>query len=150
MPDTDRLNRWLALVANVGILIGLALVIVQIRQSPARALDLSKPGDDVSNQVYANLLGEHGGDVIEKSVECPEELTYGEFMAFGAFLFTGINMSRAITSSRRRGSTPKRIGSRRSISTPIGSWGTGSGGRGGTRRGRPSFPRSSPPISRNS
>src|SRR4030095_2357194 len=106
MPDTDRLNRWLALVANVGILIGLALVIVQIRQSPARALDLSKPGDDVSNQVYANLLGEHGGDVIEKSVECPEELTYGEFMAFGAFLFTGINMSRAITSSRTRGSTP--------------------------------------------
>jgi hypothetical protein len=30
--------------------------------------------------------------VIEKSIECPNELTYGDFMALDAFLFTGINM----------------------------------------------------------
>ena len=30
--------------------------------------------------------------MIEKSVECPEELTYAEFIALDAFLFTGIDM----------------------------------------------------------
>jgi hypothetical protein len=93
MANGDRLQRWLALGANIGILIGLVLVIVQIRQSTqfARSTYRSQ-GNDVANQVYANLMGEHGGDVIEKSVECPEELTYRDFMALDAFLFTGINM----------------------------------------------------------
>ena len=93
MIGNDRLHRWLALGANVGILIGLVLVIVQIRQSTqlARSTHRSQ-GNDVANQVYANLLGERGGDVIEKSVECPQELTYSDFMALDAFLFSSINM----------------------------------------------------------
>ena len=93
MIGSDRLHRWLALGANVGILIGLVLVIVQIRQSTQLARSTYRSqGNDVANQVYGNLLGGHGGDVIEKSVECPHELTYGDFMALDAFLFTGINM----------------------------------------------------------
>jgi hypothetical protein len=93
MADSERLHRWLALGANVGILIGLVLVIVQIRQSTQLARSTYRSqGNDVANQVYGNLLGEHGGDVIEKSVECPQELTYSDFMALDAFLFTGINM----------------------------------------------------------
>ena len=31
--DTDKVNRWLTLTANLGILIGLALLIVEIRQN---------------------------------------------------------------------------------------------------------------------
>jgi len=36
--DTDRLNRWLTLVANVGVLVGLALLVFEIRQSNLLAL----------------------------------------------------------------------------------------------------------------
>jgi hypothetical protein len=93
MAKTDRLHRWLALGANIGILIGLVLVIVQIRQSTqlARATYRSQ-GSDVANQIWASLMGGHAGDVIEKSVECPKELTYSDFMALDAFLFTAINI----------------------------------------------------------
>jgi hypothetical protein len=31
--DSDRLNRWLQLTASVGLLAGIALVIVQIQQA---------------------------------------------------------------------------------------------------------------------
>ena len=51
MADSDRLQRWLAVVANVGILIGLVLVIVQIRQSTQLARSTYRSqGNDVSNQ----------------------------------------------------------------------------------------------------
>lgn len=36
--DADRLNRWLSLVANIGVLAGLALLIVEIRQSNLLAM----------------------------------------------------------------------------------------------------------------
>ena len=36
--DSDRLNRWLTLVANIGVLIGLALLVIEIRQSNLLAL----------------------------------------------------------------------------------------------------------------
>ena len=36
--DSDRLNRWLTLVANTGVLVGLILLVVEIRQSNLLAL----------------------------------------------------------------------------------------------------------------
>lgn len=36
--DSDRLNRWLTLGANLGVLAGLALLVVEIRQSNQLAL----------------------------------------------------------------------------------------------------------------
>ena len=33
LVDTDNINRWLTLTANIGILIGLVLIIVEIRQT---------------------------------------------------------------------------------------------------------------------
>lgn len=36
--DSDRLNRWLTLGANLGVLVGLALLVVEIRQSNQLAL----------------------------------------------------------------------------------------------------------------
>ena len=31
--DTDRLNRWLTLIANIGVLIGIFLLVVELRQN---------------------------------------------------------------------------------------------------------------------
>ena len=36
--DSDRINRWLTLVANTGVLVGLVLLVVEIRQSNMLAL----------------------------------------------------------------------------------------------------------------
>jgi hypothetical protein len=91
--DTDRLHRWLTLGANVGVLIGLVLVIVQINQNTQMARTAYKnEGNVVANQAWVTLMGDRAGDVIEKSSECPDELTYSDFMALDAFLFTSINI----------------------------------------------------------
>ncbi len=37
-------------------------------------------------------MGEVPADVIAKAVECPETMTYADFMAMDAFLFTSMNM----------------------------------------------------------
>jgi hypothetical protein len=93
MKDIDRLQRWLTLGANVGVLIGLVLVVVQINQNTRMARTAYKSeGNVVANQTWTNLMGDRPGDVIEKSIECPEELTYSDFMALDAFLFTAVNM----------------------------------------------------------
>lgn len=90
---TDHLLRWLSLAANVGVLLGLVLVIVQINQNTQLARSAYKSeGNIVANQVWANVMGDRAGDVVEKSVECPAEMTYSDFMALDAYLFTSINM----------------------------------------------------------
>ena len=47
--DTDRLNRWLTLVANVGVVIGLAVLIYEIRASQhlAETQALVRGGDRI-------------------------------------------------------------------------------------------------------
>jgi hypothetical protein len=45
-----------------------------------------------SNQFWADLMGETPGDVIAMAVECPEAMTYSDFIVMDAFLFTGINL----------------------------------------------------------
>jgi len=89
----DRLFRWLTLGANLGVLIGLVLVIVQINQNTQLARSTYRSeGNVVANQIWANMMGDRIGEAIEKSVECPDELTHAEFMALDAYLFTSINM----------------------------------------------------------
>jgi hypothetical protein len=90
---SDQLYRWLTLAANVGVLLGLILVMVQINQNTQLARSAYRSeGNVVANQIWANLMGDRVGDAIEKSVECPSEMTHADFMALDAFLFTSINM----------------------------------------------------------
>lgn len=37
-------------------------------------------------------MGENPGQVISMAIECPEKMTYGDFMAMDAFLFSNMNM----------------------------------------------------------
>lgn len=91
--NASRLQGWITTTANVGVLIGLILVILQMNQSTQLARTAYKSeGNVVSNQIWANLMSDRATDVIEKSIECPKEMTYSDFMALDAFLFTSINM----------------------------------------------------------
>ena len=45
-----------------------------------------------SNQFWADLMGETPADVIAMAVECPEAMTYSDFIVMDAYLFTGINL----------------------------------------------------------
>lgn len=94
-PDRNAvsLQSWITTSANIGVLFGLVLVILQMNQSTQLARTAYKSeGNVVSNQIWANLMSDRATDVIEKSIECPKEMTYSDFMALDAFLFTSMNM----------------------------------------------------------
>jgi hypothetical protein len=57
--NTDNLSRWISAAANIAVLAGLVLVAVQINQSSSLARTaLINEGNVVSNQIWANLMGE--------------------------------------------------------------------------------------------
>ena len=88
-----KLSSWLTIVANVGLLVGMALVVYQIDQNSRLArMALVNEGNVASNQFWADLMGETPADVIAMAVECPEAMTYSDFIAMDAFLFTGMNI----------------------------------------------------------
>ncbi len=49
-------------------------------------------GNVVSNEIWANLMGQEPAATIAMASECPERMTYADFMAMDAFLFTSMNM----------------------------------------------------------
>ena len=77
--DTDRLNRWLTLVANVGVLIGIIFLAVEIRQNSEHlALQLEF---QTSQKIYDNnrdLLNSNTALVYSKAITHPENLTFDE------------------------------------------------------------------------
>ena len=89
----DRTNRWLTPLANIAILAGLALVAYELNQNSSLArMALVNEGNLVQNEIWANLMGEFPGEVIARATECPGEMTYADFMAMDAYLFTSMNM----------------------------------------------------------
>ena len=91
--DFDRLNRWLSLVANLGLLAGLILLAVQINQNSQLArMQLISEGQIAANQVWAVTMGESPSTVIAKSIESPKQMTYADFMVMDAWLSTSLNV----------------------------------------------------------
>ena len=90
---SSRLSNWISLIANVSILAGLILVAYELNQNSQLArIALINDGSAFENQLWTEMMGDIPGDVIAKAVECPELLTYSDFMAMDAFLFTSINI----------------------------------------------------------
>jgi len=89
----DRLPHWLTLGANVGVLAGLVLVLLQMRQNTelARKAYINE-GNVAMNQMWANMNGAHTIDVIAKSVATPGEMTHADFIAMDAYLYPSLNM----------------------------------------------------------
>lgn len=89
----DRLPSWLSLAANLGVLAGLVLVILQMRQNAelARKAYINE-GNVAMNQMWANMTGAHTIDVIAKSVASPGEMTHADFIAMDAYLYPSLNM----------------------------------------------------------
>ena len=90
--DLAKPVSWLSIVANVGLLAGMGLVAYEINQnSQLTRMALVAEGNVASNEFWANLMGETPADVIGMAVECPEAMTYSDFIAMDAYLFTGMN-----------------------------------------------------------
>lgn len=91
--NSDNLSRWISAVANIAMLAGLVLVAIQINQnsSLARAA-LVNEGNLVQNQIWNPMMGENPGQVMQLAIECPERMTYADFIAMDVILFSNLNM----------------------------------------------------------
>lgn len=88
--DSDRVARLLTLAANVGVIVGIVFLVLEMRQTSAIAsaqvrLDYAAGWRSVDE----SRQDESFSEVLTKSIETPEELTLNEFVRLDAY-YSGI------------------------------------------------------------
>jgi len=92
MEAREGRPRWLSLVANLVILAGILLVVLELRQNTDHLrLQLR---DQINSRLYENnraLMGDNPLASIEKSIVDPEAMTYSDFRIVDAYLINAVN-----------------------------------------------------------
>ena len=74
--ETDRLNRWLTLGANLGVVLGLIILIVEVRQNAALTRAGMESGkNDLLAQIELSLATSDAGAAWVKSIRSPETMS---------------------------------------------------------------------------
>ena len=83
----DRAARWLALAANVGVVLGLVLVIVQVRQNgELTRTQMEQRKNDFLAEIEFSLATRESAEVWVKAIRTPESLTDAEMKMVEAHL----------------------------------------------------------------
>lgn len=86
--DFGRLNSWLQVSANIGIVLGLVLVGVQLKQNTDLArIQLLNEESRRLVDFELEVVGERGAEVWAKSIEDPDNLTLAEVRIMEALLW---------------------------------------------------------------
>ena len=88
---SKKLNTWLTLGANVGVLIGIIVLIFELNQNTDH-LRLQLMDEINARQFGQNIvfLNENPAPVIEKSLVEPENITYSEYRIMDAYLVNAV------------------------------------------------------------
>ena len=71
--DTEKLNRWLALAANIGVLIGLILLVYEVRQnSGLMRAQISMERTNTNMQILTDIA--NGGELLPIDVKLQEQV----------------------------------------------------------------------------
>lgn len=85
--DMDRLNRWITLGANVGILIGLILVVYEIRQNSALVrAQISAVAFSDQKALAIAKMGDNYPQVLARSIKEPASLTLDDVVVLQSAL----------------------------------------------------------------
>ena len=88
----EKLSSTLSLIANLGVLIGLVILILELGQNTDHLrLQLL---DQISSRAITNnalFLSPNPAPVIEKALLEPESLSYSEFLVMDAYLINALN-----------------------------------------------------------
>jgi hypothetical protein len=106
--ESDKVNRWLRLSANIGVLIGIALLVVELHQN--REMIRAQTRNDISEQISNRLLSV-GTSLQVASVmrraNNDEELTPDERTQFAYYQFATIRDWENIHYQYRQGTFDK-------------------------------------------
>ena len=100
----DKLNQWLLLISQLGILAGLLLVGLQIRQTAE--LTKAQLFSDITSsriEMAGGYLGENPAPTLAKSLTEPKALTIEELYVMDAYLIRGLNEVRRAEVLKRLG-----------------------------------------------
>ncbi len=87
--DFEKLNKWLQVSANVGIVLGLILVGFQLKQNSELArIQLLYEESNRAIELETEVVGEQAAEVWAKSIESPEDLTLAEVRIMEALLWS--------------------------------------------------------------
>jgi len=86
--NNDKWESWLQVTSTLAVLIGVALVVLQLRQnSELIELQILKQDSESSIEHILSVLPENFYEIRQKSIEDPGGLTDLEFRAVDAFLW---------------------------------------------------------------
>jgi len=95
--DSSKTNSWLQTAANLGIVVGLLLVGIQLKQNAdLLKIQLLYEESDRAMQLEALLVGEDGAKVWAKSIEDPENLSLAEQRIMEALLWSYTEQLRSV------------------------------------------------------
>ena len=101
---SERINSWLSLGANIGVVVGLILVAYQINQdADLTRIQLFSDATTARNEFNHALMGDNPLEVVAKSIESPYELTLAELQIMDAYLISALNEIRRLELLRRTG-----------------------------------------------
>jgi hypothetical protein len=107
--DTDRLNRWLSLIANVGVIVGIIFLAVEIQQSNRIAIAAAEI--DIRNGLAAGNQGKYLDDefaeIIAKLSDPDAELTPADQYRGYQYIIEGLNVFLAIETAHANGMLPQ-------------------------------------------
>lgn len=85
--DLDKVNKWLSVIANVGIIGGLLLVGIEMNQNRHLVRgELGTQQRDYYQQIYESVSGEDIRDILNLASTAPEELTVPQIMAVNNYM----------------------------------------------------------------
>jgi len=92
---SSKLNNWLQVAANLGIVLGLVLVGVQLKQnSDLVRIQLLYEESNRAIELETKVVGEQAAEVWAKSIEDPENLTLAEIRIMEALLWSFVEQLR--------------------------------------------------------
>ena len=72
--ESDQLNRWLSLAANLGVIAGIVFLVVELRQNTdmMRAQSRTEMSQDTVNMLTLNVSDQEYLDVIDRGLQGEE------------------------------------------------------------------------------
>ena len=85
--DSERVNKWLTLGANIGVIVGIVFLALEIRQN-SDLLRLQFINDDLlaTAESETPMLGDAPAEVMMRSIYSPGEMTYADYRILDAYL----------------------------------------------------------------
>ncbi len=94
---TTKVNSWLSLGANIGVVIGLVLVAYQINQeAELTKIQLFSEATSSRKEFNQAMMGNDPMEVVAKSIERPHELTLSELHVMDMYFISALNELRRL------------------------------------------------------